>query len=178
MTVPSVALPGRRRAAAACAAALLLSVAGCARPRAPAAGDGALSATGARQAWSGRLGLQVEDAPSQSFSGAFDLRGSAAAGRLALLSPLGSTVAVLEWAPGQATLLQGDQRRSFPSLDALAAEATGTPIPVAALFDWLVGTATPIPDWQADLGQLADGRIVARRTAGGPPATLRIVLDR
>ena len=61
----------------------------------------------------------------------------------------------------------------------LAQQATGTELPVAALFDWLRGTATAAPGWDADLSQLPEGRLLARRMADSAPAVeLRILLER
>lgn len=128
--------------------------------------------------WSGRLALQVDGSETQSFSATFELRGRAEAGELSLFSPLGSTLAVLQWSPGSATLRNGNDQRSFGSLDALAAQVTGTAIPIAALFDWLAGTPTPVPGWQPDLRQHDEGRISARRTDPLPTATLRVVFER
>jgi len=146
-------------------------LAGCASPpRAPAAPG--------EQAWSGRLALTIEGRQDQSFSAGFDLRGTAASGELTLRNPLGGVVAVLQWAPGRATLNNGGQVREFASLDALAEEATGTTLPVAALFDWLRGQATPVPGWSPDVSQLAEGRLRAQRSAPPPAADLRIALDR
>lgn len=162
--------------AAAGACAVLL---GCATPAPPPASTAVPTAEQA-QRWSGRLALQVEDAPSQSFYASFELSGNASTGSLTLLTPIGSTVALLQWSPGNASLQQGAkvQPQRFASLDELAARATGTPIPVAALFDWLSGTSSPVPGWTADLSAQADGRIVATRQQPLPVATLRVVLDR
>ncbi|MDF2464913.1 MAG: outer rane lipoprotein LolB [Ramlibacter sp.] len=128
--------------------------------------------------WSGRLALQVEDNQSQSFSAGFELKGNAKAGELTLFNPLGGTLAALSWGSGFATLRGNGQAREFDSVDALVAHATGSAIPVAALFDWLRGTNTPVPGWQADLSQLGGGRLRAQRTQPPPPADLRVVLDR
>lgn len=148
----------------------VLLLAGCAAPRtAPPAGA---------QAWSGRLALTVEGQSSQSFSAGFELRGAPEAGELSLYNPLGGTVAVLAWGPGTATLRANGDTRQFPSLEALAQEATGTPLPVAALFDWLAGKPTAIAGWQADVSQAAEGRLRARRTDPPPPADLRVLLER
>lgn len=153
------------------AAALL--VAGCASaPKAP------VPASADTGPWSGRLALQVEDNQSQSFSAGFELRGSARAGELTLFNPLGGTMAALAWAPGSATLRGNGPAREFESVEALVAHATGSAIPVAALFDWLRGTNTPVAGWQADLSQLAQGRLRARRTDPSPAADLRVALDR
>ena len=108
----------------------------------------------------------------------FELRGSAESGELTLTSPLGSMLAVLAWAPGSADLRNNGQTRGFASVDALVAQATGAAIPVAALFDWLRGPTRRCAGWQADLSQLAEGRLRAHRSEPTPPADLRVVLDR
>ena len=128
--------------------------------------------------WSGRLALTVDADQSQSFSAGFELKGNASAGELSLYNPLGSTLAMLAWAPGSATLRSDNQTRSFDSLDDLVRHATGTVIPVAALFDWLQGINTPVPGWQADLSQLARGKLVARRSVPTPTAELRLALEK
>lgn len=158
------------RAAGVGACALALYLAGCAfTPSAPAAG-------GPR--WSGRLALQVQGRAQGSFSAGFDLRGSPAAGELALYTPLGASAALLVWDAGRATLrAPGQPAREAGSLDELLSEALGTAVPVAALFDWLAGVPTAASGWQADLSQHAEGRLRARRLAD-PAADLRIVLER
>jgi outer membrane lipoprotein LolB len=128
-------------------------------------------------AWSGRLALQVEGSASQSFSAGFELTGSAQTGELNLLNPLGGTVARMAWQPGSATLLARGETSQFDSLASLVEHASGAPLPVAALFDWLRGDNTAIPGWQADLSQLANGRLSAVRSQPQPTATLRVVLD-
>jgi outer membrane lipoprotein LolB len=150
----------------------VLVMAGCAQtPRLP---DSTPASTQVSvSSWSGRLD------PQQYSSGAFELKGNAANGELSLFTPLGGTLAVMAWAPGSATLRTStNDSRSFESLDALVTQATGTAVPVTALFDWLAGTNTPVAGWQADLSQLPGGRIVARRTTPLPPVQLRIVLDK
>lgn len=133
--------------------------------------------------WSGRLALSVLDgggAPQaqSAVSASFQLDGTPATGSLSLSTPIGSTLAVLRWQPGKARLEANGKVEEYPSLDALAAAATGTPLPVAALFDWLDGRPTAVPGWTPDLSRLADGRISARRTAPLPQADLRVVLER
>ncbi len=156
------------RAATAAASGLLLALAGCAvAPTSP-------ELTGPR--WSGRLALQIEGRPEGSFTASFDLRGSARAGELELFTPLGGTAAWLQWAPGQARLrAPGQPERQAASLDDLLVQATGTPLPVAALFDWLAGVATPVPGWQPDLSQRLTGRLAARRES--PPTEFRMILE-
>lgn len=156
-------------------AALLVSLlAACAQlPRPPA--DEALGS----QVRSGRMALSVQDQPGQSFSAGFELRGRPQAGQLTLLNPIGGTLAILQWQPGTAQLqTPGQPPRQFASIDAMVEQATGASVPVAALFDWLAGVNTPVPGWQADLSQLADGRLRAQRQDPPPQADLRVVLDR
>lgn len=149
-------------------------IAGCASPP-----PKALEArpTDARS-WSGRLALQVEDNQSQSFSAGFLLKGDAASGELTLFNPLGGTLGVLTWTPGSATLRASGKPQEFPSVEALVAHATGSALPVTALFDWLRGADTPAPGWRADLSQLDSGRLRAQRLQPPPLADLRVVLDR
>ena len=164
---------GLRRAVLGLLASATLFMAGCAQPaRAPQPDEVSASV------WRGRLALQVEDQPSQSFSAGFELRGRAEAGELMLYNPLGGTFAALRWAPGSATLRSGEQVRQFDSIDKLVAGATGTAIPVASLFDWLSGSNTPVNGWEADLSQLAQGRLRARRVSPPPFADLRVALDK
>ena len=164
---------GRPWAAWLLALAVVLVTAGCATsPKTQAPAD---TASGP---WSGRLAIQVEDNQSQSFSAAFELKGSASQGELTLLSPLGGTLAVLAWAPGSATLRSNGRSRDFESVDALVTQATGSAIPVAALFDWLRGVQTPVPGWRADLSQLGGGKLRAERLDPPPHADLRVALDR
>ena len=150
--------------------ACVLLLAGCAvPPRAPA--------PQAVQVWSGRLALTVEGQARKSFSSGFELKGSPEAGELSLFSPLGGTLAVLAWSPGHAMLRANGKTREFPSLEALAQEATGAPLPVAALFDWLAGQPTPVAGWQPDVSQVAEGRLRAQRSSPPPVADLRLAFD-
>lgn len=152
-----------------CALVLLLALAGCAQPpRAPSAAS----------EWSGRLALQIEGQASQSFSAAFELRGNPQAGELTLYTPLGSTLARLQWAAGAARLEQGSEVRESASLDELLQDLTGSRLPVAALFDWLQGRPAAASGWRADLSAAQDGRITAERLDPMPLATLRIALTR
>lgn len=166
-------LPNRRTLLLA-AAPLALVLAGCAQPRLrpERAADPAF--------WSGRLALQVHDAQAQdqSFSASFELQGAERAGQLILLSPFGAALAELQWSPAGAQLRQSGQLRESASLDALVQDTIGTPLPIGALFAWLAGEAAAAPGWQADLSQLAEGRLRAERTDPLPRATLRLVLDR
>jgi outer membrane lipoprotein LolB len=163
----------RRRAISGACLALAMVLGGCAQPARTTVPAGVTASS-----WSGRLALQVEDAASQSYAAGFELRGSPESGEMKLFTPLGGTLAVLAWAPGTAVLRSSSQERRFESLELLSAHVTGTPIPVAALFDWLAGINTPVPGWEADLSQLAQGRLRARRVQPLPVADLRLALDR
>jgi outer membrane lipoprotein LolB len=154
-------------------ALLLVLLAGCA-----VAPQRAAPADAPDRLWSGRMALQVQDRPGQSFSAGFQLKGDAQAGELTLYSPLGGTLAALAWQPGTATLGSAGEVRRFGSLDALVAQVTGEAIPVTALFDWLRGQDTPVAGWRADLSQLAQGRLEAKRLEPQPQADLRLVLER
>ncbi len=153
----------------ACASLVWLS--GCVQmPRAPT--DGV-----AIDNWSGRLSLQVQSEPPQSFSGGFEIKGNPHQGELMLNSPLGNTVLAARWSPQQATLYSGSETRTYVSIDALIEQSTGAALPVAALFDWLTGKDTPSNGWTADLTRQREGRIQARRLQPLPQTELRIVLD-
>ena len=152
-------------------AGVVALLAACATPPRPVPAPG-------EQAFSGRMALTVEGQANQSFSAGFELKGAPQAGELTLTNPLGGTVAVLSWSPGNATLRSNGTTRQFESLEALAQEATGAPLPVASLFDWLAGRPTPVPGWQVDVAQVAQGRLNARRTDPPPPADLRLVFER
>ncbi len=125
--------------------------------------------------WNGRMAIKVDDQPSQSFSTSFELKGGVQTGELNLLSPLGSTLARLTWNPDKASLRTPNSTQDFASLAALMVSATGTAIPVTALFDWLAGVPTPIEGWEVDLSRQPEGRLLARRT--NPATELRVVLD-
>lgn len=162
-----------RPAALAPALACLALLAGCAQLP-PVPGSDAQPVEQRR----GRLALSIQEQPGESFSAAFELRGHARAGELTLTDPLGGTIAVLSWQPGRAILRRpGAAPQGYASIEAMLEQATGAALPLAALFDWLDGKATPVPGWEPDLAQLGEGRLRARRLQPPPQADLRIVLD-
>jgi len=160
---------GRRRVLALALSCTLLA-AGCASPRMIPVDDKAY--------WSGRMAIQVLKNPPESLSAGFELQGSAQAGEMVLLSPIGTTLARLEWTPQGARLTQGQQQVDSPNLQRLGARLTGTELPIAALFEWLAGRPAEAPGWQVDLSAHAQGRISAVRREPSPGAVLRISLDR
>jgi outer membrane lipoprotein LolB len=160
------------RAAAGALLLALLFMAGCAQPplsKAPASQETSI--------WRGRLALRLESQEPQSFYASFELAGDARKGELIFFNPLGNTLASLRWTPDSATLHNDGETRLFESLDALTTEATGTAIPITALFQWLDGHPAAAAGWQADLSQLAQGRLLARRTHPEPAAELRLILE-
>lgn len=130
------------------------------------------------QYWRGRLALRVDSEPPQAFSAGFELSGQATQGELRLYSPLGTVLAELRWTPRSATLARNGETQQFDSLDALATQATGAALPVAALFEWLTGVQTTADGWLADLSQLEAGRLTAQRTQPAPTTELRLLLER
>jgi len=124
------------------------------------------------------MALRVDGEPPQNFSAFFDLRGDAIAGELRLTSPIGSTLGVARWSPGEAVLEDGSRSRRFGSAEDLLKAATGAAIPLDALFGWLAGQSRPVPGWRADLGQFDAGRINAWRDTPQPRAELRVIFER
>lgn len=127
--------------------------------------------------WQGRLALTVQSTPVQAFSANFELQGNAQTGSLVLSTMLGSTLARIEWTDTTATLVSGNDTRAFDSLPTLLRHTVGTDLPVASLFAWLQGQAATAPEWEADLTQLDQGRLNAKRTSVVNPAELKIILD-
>jgi outer membrane lipoprotein LolB len=127
--------------------------------------------------WQGRLSVKVFSKPVQSFTANFDLHGSASQGELVLNSPLGTTLAYMQWTTDSATLITGSKQQHFDSLQDMARITTGTDLPLASLFAWLQGRAEESLGWRADLSELPDGRIVARHLEE-VQAELKIILDR
>ena len=128
--------------------------------------------------WTGRISLQVQSEPAQSFSASFELKGRAERGELTLISPLGNVLGVLRWSPGEAVLDSGGGKvQRFASVDELMAQATGAAVPIDALFAWLRGDNAAASGWSADLSRQKEGRISAKRSQPAPQADLRVVLD-
>lgn len=123
------------------------------------------------------MALQIDSAPPQTFSALFELRGGPEAGELTLTSPIGNTLGVARWSPGEALLQDGRNTRRYDSVGALIEAATGAAIPIDALFAWLAGQQTPVPGWRAELGQVASGRLHAVRQSPQPTADLRVVFE-
>lgn len=151
----------------------IILIAGCARP------PGTIGINDPKNnLWIGRLSLQIQSEPAQSFSASFELKGRAERGELTLISPLGNVLGILRWSPLEATLDSGSQQvQRFSSVDALMAQATGAAVPLSALFAWLQGDNANVSGWSADLSRHSEGRISAKRAQPAPQAELRVILD-
>ncbi|WP_338770006.1 outer membrane lipoprotein LolB [Massilia sp. METH4] len=125
--------------ATACAALL----AGCATTS-PTPGSTATVAPYADTAeFAGRLSVNyLRSGKQESISGKFTWRQLAGRTDVALISPLGQTIATIAVTPGEATLKEGtNPPRSAADVDTLSAQVLGWPLPVSGLRDWLQGYA-------------------------------------
>jgi outer membrane lipoprotein LolB len=127
--------------------------------------------------WQGRISVQVLGDTPSSMSASFSLRGNASNGELDLYSPLGTTLAALQWTPQLVQLSDGGKHQYFNSLAELTEKATGAALPVDAIFAWLQGRDVQATGWHADLSAVSQGTLTARRTDPAPEVTLRIKLD-
>ena len=147
----------------------------------------AACASGARQTgtfdsnfpiWQGRLAVTVKGNAAQSFSAQYALQGTPANGKLALYTPLGITVAQVEWSPASVVLRGQGEPREFDTLDALTLALTGTELPLASLFAWLEGSTLADPQWRIARADLESGVWVAHRDFGADAVTVRVLLER
>lgn len=127
--------------------------------------------------WQGRLSVKVFSKPVQAFAANFELQGQATRGELVLSSPVGTTMAHMQWTPDSATLIANGQQQQFDSLQSLARATTGAELPVSSLFAWLQGQPEEANGWKADLSELSHGRIMARHLEE-VQAELKIILER
>lgn len=127
--------------------------------------------------WQGRLSVTVQSEPVSSMSAGFLLRGNAQNGELDLYSPIGTTLGALQWSPQSVQLTQGNTPERFGSLVELTEKTTGAALPIEAIFSWLQGQPMSAQGWQADLSNLQQGTLTARRVSPAPEVSLRIKLD-
>ena len=123
--------------------------------------------------WQGRMSLTVHQTPVQHVSAAFELEGNAIEGELTLFSPLGHASLVLRWSPGLAQWLQNGQTRNFANLSEMTQAATGTDLPLTALFEWLAGRDLAVPGWTIERTGSA-GPWSAKRHQPEPAVTLMV----
>ncbi len=122
--------------------------------------------------------MRVHSDPMLAFSADFELYGSPQAGSLSFFSPLGNTLARLEWNAATATLQTGTGQQHFASLAALTLHATGAELPVGSMFAWLQGVDADAQGWSADLQNVSTGRLRAWRAQPEPAVELTIILER
>jgi outer membrane lipoprotein LolB len=164
--------PGLRSCLQACLLVTLAWLAGCAtQPSAPKL------ALEQETHWQGKLSLKVYSKPIQALAANFDLQGRPAQGELVLTSPLGTTLARMQWNADSATLTANGEQKNFDSLQELVHQATGSDLPVASLFAWLQGRDDAAPGWHVDLKDLENGRIQAHHIEA-VEADLKIILER
>ncbi len=125
----------------------------------------------------GRFALQVDSQPPQSFILSFDLTGGLPDGTLNIYNPLGLQMARLEWTATSAKLVQGSQVGYAANLGSLVYQLTGTPLPTAALIDWLGGKPTPAEGWNVDVSEWHLRRLVLERVQPAPRTVLRIAFE-
>jgi outer membrane lipoprotein LolB len=122
--------------------ALLLLIGGCSTTAPPVRSQLARSYYD-NISMAGRLSVQYQqNGKPQSMQGKFSWTQSAEMTSIALLSPLGQTMAQIEIAPGKASLQQaGEPLRQATDIGELTTQALGWPMPVAGLRNWLQGFA-------------------------------------
>lgn len=91
----------------------------------------------------GKLSVNYQkDGRQESITGNFNWEQRPGAIDVALMSPLGQTVATINVTPTAATLVQGGQEpRAADDIDSLTQQTLGWPLPVSGLRDWLQGYA-------------------------------------
>lgn len=125
----------------------------------------------------GRIVVTVASTPPQRWAAQFELSGSPQSGALVLLSPLGNTLARASWKPNGAQLEQGHKIQTFADVNHLTQTLVGATVPISALFAWVKGQALQTEDWEADLSDLHNGRLTARKNHPPPAAELRLALE-
>ena len=111
----------------------------------------------------GRFALRVQRPMEQpeAIQGGFAWQDDGRSLVLDLANPLGNTLARVESGPDGAMLRESNGRETFAAdPDGLAAQALGSPIPVAGLRDWLRGRVAAAPR-----GQVAARDEQSRHTA-------------
>ncbi len=135
-----------------------------------------------KQSWQGRLAVRVnavaQGSVRQSFSSAFFVQGNPTQGQLVFFTPMGTTLATLDWNDRLASLHAPGITRHYNTLQELMISVMGVDVPLPALFAWLQGTSIPTNEWRVDLSQYANGKILAHRTSTEPTVELCIVLER
>ena len=128
--------------------------------------------------WEGRLTLRVAKKPPEQFSTSFEMTGRPEQGELSILSPLGTTLAMVRWNPQGASLQQGAEVQQFASMDELTLRLTGAALPLPQLMAWLDRTGPPVKGWEIKAEALPAGRrVLADRFEPLPTLQLSVLLD-
>lgn len=135
----------------------------------------------------------AEDGKVQQLHGSFELSIDGDSGQLMLLTPLGSTVAVLAWSEDSAMLKRANGAiEAYPSARDMLERTLGTAVTPAMLRAWLYGNpieGVPVDSigpgrfsqlgWNVDYERGDAGRVtrlvIARDTPR--PAELRLAID-
>ena len=157
-------------------AVMLVFLSACAHPsRQAASGNSSVALMGH---WEGRLTMRVVKNPPEQFSTAFEMSGHAEQGQLHLLSPLGTTLAVVRWTPQGASLQQSNDIQQFASMDELTQSLTGAALPLPQLLIWLDRAGPSVAGWQIKAEVLKNGRrVLAERQQPLPALQLTLLLD-
>ncbi|WP_036172286.1 outer membrane lipoprotein LolB [Massilia sp. 9096] len=123
----------------------VLALAGCAAPAGHVADPNAqVGAYRDTIDLTGHLSVNyMRDGKVEPLTGKFEWSQKPGLVDVALLNPLGQTVAEISVTPQAATLNQGNKPpRTAADIDSLTAQALGFPLPVSGLRDWMQGYAT------------------------------------
>jgi outer membrane lipoprotein LolB len=157
-------------------AVMLVLLSACAHPSRQAASS--TSSAALMGHWEGRLTMRVVKNPPEQFSTAFEMSGHAEQGQLHLLSPLGTTLAVVRWNPQGASMQQGSELQQFASMDELTQGLTGAALPLPQLLIWLDRAGPAVAGWQIKAEVLKNGRrVLAERQQPLPALQLTLLLD-
>ncbi|HET8693989.1 MAG: outer membrane lipoprotein LolB [Burkholderiales bacterium] len=132
-------------------------------------------------------------AEGQSFT--FYLRADQQAAQLDLMTPLGTQLAQVRWAPSGTWIQSAQGTQSYSSLDDLSVHLLGETVPLQALPHWLNGQPSPdLPaaqplanrsgfeqaGWAIDTQSLPDGYLQATRpeTSSQRQITIKVRLER
>ncbi len=100
--------------------------------------------------YAGRISVTIQSEPQQHLNAEVELTGDATQGELKVYGPFGSLLAILQWQPERAVLIEGERRRTVKNIDWLIERVTGAPLPVALIFDWLAGRPVRNDDWSVE----------------------------
>jgi outer membrane lipoprotein LolB len=145
----------------------------------------------------GQMSIKLQpfgDQPAKGISLGFFFSGNPSSGQLDLMTPLGSQIAQIRWAPEHVWVVDTKGRQDFDSMDALSRARLGEALPLQAMISWLQGR--PDPDqaaeagiephtfvqagWHIDLRQLPDKKLLVERQGSDTQrgATIKVYLDR